>query len=236
MGDASTTFAKQIREQLISLGDPERAAQQQAYMKSEMPFAGVAMPALRKLCRETEKALPMPDQETWLHTADVIWRGAIFREERHAAIELLAIPKRQKAWLEPTSLPQLKFMIRDGAWWDFVDALAINHVGVLLRRYEHDIKPELEQWISDDDLWIRRSAILAQLKFKTETDFDFLDRAIQGSIADNNFFARKGIGWALRELSKTNPDWVIAYVERHKDVLSPLSIREGLKVVNKQGK
>ena len=126
-------------------------------------------------------------------------------------------------------------MIETGAWWDFVDALATNHVGKLLKQYEQAIKPELETWINDPDLWVRRTTILVQLKYKAETDLNFLDRAIQGSADDPDFFARKAIGWALRELSKTNPTWVINYVEKHQNNLSPLSKREGLRILKKQG-
>ena len=224
-----------IRTSLETLGDPNRAAQQQAYMKSAIPFAGVAAPELRKLVRATFSENPPQDQKQWLAVADEIWRTAIYREERHVAIELLAIPRFQKAWLDPTCLPALRHMIETGAWWDFVDALATNHVGKLLKQYEQAIKPELETWINDPDLWVRRTTILAQLKYKAETDLNFLDRAIQGSIDDPDFFARKAIGWSLRELSKTNPPWVINYVDKHQNNLSPLSKREGLRILKKQG-
>ena len=227
--------AQHIRTSLEAIGDPERAAQQQAYMKSAIPFAGVAAPELRKLVRATFSQTPPSDQANWLATADEIWRNAIYREERHASIELLAIPRFQKAWLDPSCLPQIRHMIESGAWWDFVDALATNHLGKLLRAFESEIKPELETWINDPDLWIRRSTILVQLKYKADTDLSFLDRAIQGSIDDANFFARKAIGWALRELSKTNPSWVIQYAKKYNDQLSPLSKREGLRILKKQG-
>lgn len=90
-----------IRKQLATLANPERAAQQQAYMKSTMPFAGVGAPELRKLCHETCKAHPPADQAEWLACADQLWRGAQVREERYAAINLLAFPRFQKAWLDP---------------------------------------------------------------------------------------------------------------------------------------
>ena len=227
--------AQYVRTSLEAIGDPERAAQQQAYMKSAIPFAGVAAPELRKLVRATFSQAPPSDQAHWLATADEIWRNAIYREERHASIELLAIPRFQKAWLDPSCLPQIRYMIESGAWWDFVDALATNHLGKLLRQFESETKPELETWINDPDLWIRRSSILVQLKYKADTDLNFLDRAIQGSIDDADFFARKAIGWALRELSKTNPSWVIQYAKKHSDQLSPLSKREGLRILKKQG-
>ncbi len=229
----SAQIANEIHAGLVARGEPERAKQQQAYMKSEMPFAGVTAPEVRKFCRAVYKENPPTDRTEWLTTADLIWRNARFREERHAAIELLAIPRWQKEWLHPDCLSQLHYMIQSGAWWDYVDALAINHVGPLLRDYEEEIKPILRNWITDPDLWVRRSAILAQLKFKTQTDLDFLHDAIQGSISDDNFFARKAIGWVLREYSRTDPDWVISYVKKYKDNLSGLSVREGLRLVKK---
>ena len=48
------------------------------------------------------------------------------------------------------------------------------------------------------------------------------------SVHEKEFFLRKGLGWALREYSKTDPDWVIEFVGRHPG-LSSLSRREALK-------
>ncbi len=154
---------------------------------------------------------------------------------RYAAIELLLFAKYRKKWLTPDTVPLVREMIETGPWWDFVDSLAINGMGHLLKHYPDRIMPLLKAWAHDENLWIRRTAILSQLKFKADTDEAFLFEAIEGSIADNDFFARKAIGWALREYSKTAPDAVVRYVEANRDRLSPLSKREGLKVLLKQG-
>ncbi|MEM7077303.1 MAG: DNA alkylation repair protein [Pseudomonadota bacterium] len=90
-------------------------------------------------------------------------------------------------------------------------------------------------WAVEDNLWLRRSAILAQLKYKADTDVELLCAAIEPSMGDNNFFARKAIGWALREYTRTDPDFVIAYVKHHKDALSNLSKREAWKLLIKNG-
>ena len=58
---------------------------------------------------------------------------------------------------------------------------------------------------------------------------------IEPSIARNEFFLRKGIGCALREYSKVEPETVVDYITRNAARLSPLSKREGLKVLMKKG-
>ena len=40
---------------------------------------------------------------------------------------------------------------------------------------------------------------------------------------------RKAIGWALRDHARTDPGWVLAFVEEHRAGLSGLSQREALK-------
>ena len=84
-------------------------------------------------------------------------------------------------------------------------------------------------WSTDPDFWMRRAAILAQLKAKAATDPGLLARIIETNMADPEFFIRKAIGWALREYSKTAPEWVAAFVAEHAATLSPLSRKEALR-------
>lgn len=218
-----------------TLSDSQRAAQQQAYMKSVLPFWGIAMPDLRKLCKQTFKAHPLGDKSSWLQAIRTVWDQAEHREEKHAALELLAYSPYRRQWLQPEDLPLIKYLIEDGAWWDYVDTLASNQVGYLLRQHPDLIKPQMYRWALEQDVWVRRTAILCQLKFKQDTDEALLTHAIAGSIQDSDFFARKGIGWALREYSKTQPQFVIAFVNQHSETLSGLSKREALKILLKQG-
>ena len=78
-------------------------------------------------------------------------------------------------------------------------------------------------------MWKRRSAIIAQVRRKRETDFALLTDCIEPNRADREFFIRKAIGWALRAYAWVEPEAVIAYCDAHE--LSPLSRREALKNV-----
>ena len=98
----------------------------------------------------------------------------------------------------------------------------------MLAAHPRPVKALLRDWARDDDIWKRRTAILAQLRAKRATDTKLLADVIGPSIGEPEFFLRKGIGWALREFSKTDPAWVIGYVDTHPE-LSSLSRREALK-------
>ena len=124
-------------------------------------------------------------------------------------------------------------MIVTGAWWDYVDQLAAKHMGHLLASHPGDVRPVLVSWATGEDIWRRRTAILAQLRFKADTDTGLLFSAIEASISDKEFFLRKAIGWALREYSKTAPGVVAGYVADNHHRLSALSRREALKVIER---
>ena len=126
-------------------------------------------------------------------------------------------------------------MIVSGAWWDYVDEIAINLIGELLRDHAGFMRGVLLDWTRDADLWRRRSAIIAQLKFKAGTDLELLLAAIEPAMESKEFFLRKAIGWALREHSKTNRAFVIDFVGRNAANLSGLSKREAFKVMLKRG-
>ncbi len=87
----------------------------------------------------------------------------------------------------------------------------------------------MRAWATDDDLWLRRTAVLSQLRHKADTDTDLLRYAIEANVDDTSFWLRKAIGWSLREYAKTDPAWVRAEVDRLGPRLSGLSRREALK-------
>ena len=218
-----------IRDSVIAAlrdaADPARAPQQQAYMKSDMPYFGVGVPQCRRIAGAVFKAHPLPD--AWEAAILELWRNAAHREERYAAVELLLFG-RYSSWLEPARIPLIEELVVTGAWWDYVDAIAGRGVGAMLAAHPRPMKPVLREWAKDDNIWKRRTAILAQLKSKRATDTKLLADAIRPSIGESEFFLRKGIGWALCEYSKTDPAWVLAFVEAHPE-LSDLSRREALK-------
>jgi 3-methyladenine DNA glycosylase AlkD len=210
-----------IESDLRAVADPTLAPGQQAYMRSEMPFLGVRVPDARRIARLHAKGVT--DAATLRAAALELWDAASYREERYAAMALLATrPLRG----DPHLVPIVEHMVRTGRWWDYTDEVAHRMADLL------DVRPAetagiLLDWSRDDDFWMRRVAIIAQLGRGDRLDRDLLDAVIAPNLADPEFFIRKAIGWALREFARIDPDWVRQYAATH--ALSPLSRREALK-------
>lgn len=226
---ADTGLLIGIREALTAQADPQRAEQQQRYMKSKLPYHGLPNPLVQLICRELFAVHPVPDRATWVATALTLWDEATHREEWYAAINLLR-HRPYRCWAQlPESLSLYQHLITTGAWWDVVDEVAAHLVGDLVREHHAQISPVMRAWASDADPWLRRTAIICQLRSKDDTDVDLLADAIEANLSQTGFFLRKAIGWALRDFARTDPDWVREFVRTHESSLSGLSTREALK-------
>ena len=203
-------------------------------MKSSLPFHGVSVPEVRRITRETARSFRFDDPDVWQDVILSIWRRAERREELYSAVEFLCEPPR-KEWLSPERIDLMRELIVAGAWWDIVDAIASRAMGLVLAAHTSETSIVLRDWSRDENIWQRRTAILAQLRFKTDTDQVLLTEVIEPSLGRPEFFLRKAIGWALREYSKVEPEFVLEYVSRNSERLSSLSKREGLKVLEKRG-
>jgi 3-methyladenine DNA glycosylase AlkD len=216
-----------LRAELEAAADPIRAQGMQAYMKSAIPYYGIRMPDLRVICKRVFEQHPIETCNEWQAAVLGLWRGARFREERYAAMEL-AGHRRHRDCRTPDALRMYEEMIVTGAWWDYVDEIA-HLVGDLLRSHPKKLRPVMRSWSKDRDMWKRRVSIICQLSFKEETDLDLLYSNIEPNIADREFFIRKAIGWALRQYAWTDPHEVARYVRANEARLSGLSRREALK-------
>jgi 3-methyladenine DNA glycosylase AlkD len=229
MMDPAGELFEAVREGLRAVADPAKAPQMQAYMKSAMPYYGVNTPGQRSVFRAVFAVHPLADRSTWLRAVELMWRTATYREERYAAIALTGYPAyahHQDADLVNTLYAEL---VSTGGWWDYVDEIAIRRIGPILRREPGRVEPIMRAWATDRDRWKRRAAIICQVGSKDSTERGLLAYAIDANRGDKDFFIRKGIGWALREHAKRDPEWVRSFVAERSDVLSALSVREALK-------
>jgi 3-methyladenine DNA glycosylase AlkD len=200
----------------------------QAYMKSAMPYLGVPAAALRQACKRVFAELPLPTGDAWRSATLSLWRGARFREERYAAVELTGL-RSARPFQTPDALPMYEEMIVTGAWWDYVDVIAKHRVGPLLAGHPTPMREIMLTWSRDPDMWKRRTSILCQLDFAERTDLELLYACIEPSLPSSEFFLRKAIGWALRQYAWTDPREIQRYVKKNAARLSPLSRREALK-------
>ena len=138
--------------------------------------------------------------------------------------------KAMQSYLTENDLPKLERLVVTKSWWDTVDILD-RVVGSLV--YD---KPELEkiilQWSLSDNIWLRRVAIDHQLLRKEKTNVQLMEKILQNNLNQTEFFINKSIGWALRDYSKTNPAWVETFIEKNKERMADLSIKEASKYLS----
>ena len=200
----------------------------QAYMKSAMPYHGVPAPLLREVSPEIFSDVGFDSASDWRAQVLSLWRNARFREERYAALYLSG-DKRARDFQTPGAVKMYEELIVTGAWWDYVDTVASNSLGPILRNYPAPMRRKMLAWSKCNDLWKRRSSILCQLGSKDQADLELLYTCIAPSMESREFFLQKAIGWALRQYARTDPGEIRRYIQLNQSRLSALSRREALK-------
>ena len=212
---------EELLENLKAVANSDDAVAMKAYMKNKFEFLGVKTPARRKLVKAFFKQ--QTDSDIDWNFINEAWNNP-YRELQYAALDYLEIRKKL---LTPSDLPRLKKLAQIKSWWDTIDFLD-RLVGSIIARFP-ETKEIILAWSRDEDIWLRRLAIDHQLLRKEETDTELLEKILVNNLGQTEFFINKAIGWALRDYSKTNPDWVRDFIERHQTEMAALSIREGSK-------
>ncbi|MFD1486051.1 DNA alkylation repair protein [Lacticaseibacillus baoqingensis] len=204
-------------------GDAATAQAMAKYMRNQFPFVGLKTPQ-----RKAQTKPLLQASRTW-STPDVLAAVQTLyarpqREYQYAAIELAREHVRD---YDLDNLRLLAALVTKKAWWDTVDSLR-----PLFWDYWclHPVdRPCLWGWFyGQADFWLRRVAITLQLQAKAQTDLTLLTQAIDADLTTPEFFIQKAIGWALRQYSKTDPDWVRAFITTRPQ-MTKLAVREGSK-------
>jgi 3-methyladenine DNA glycosylase AlkD len=211
-----------IESRLRAHADPARATTERAYLKSSLEHIGVNVATTRKITREVA-----PDtRHDVIALAKALWQQPV-HERRLATVELLAY---RRSRLTAADLPYTKRLIHESMTWAYVDHLAELVVGDIVERIP-DSAAELGSWATDDDFWVRRSALLALLGplRRGDGDLERFSRYADSMLDEKEFFIRKAIGWVLRDAGKKQPDWVADWLAQRPGRVPVLAVREAVK-------
>lgn len=194
-----------------------------AYMRNRFPFLGIQKPERVNLSRDFIKGMD-PTAVDWDFVCKC-WRQPE-REFQYLAVDYLS---RLKGLLTADDISKLRALAVSKSWWDTVDGLDVI-IGDLALRFP-GVKEIMLRWSTGENIWLRRIAIDHQLMYKEQTDRTLLEQIILNNLGGTEFFINKAIGWSLRQYSKTDPDWVRSFIERHRGEMAALSIREAGKYI-----
>jgi 3-methyladenine DNA glycosylase AlkD len=220
---AARTF---FRTRFLAVGRPARAKHDQAYLKSDLKFFGASVPEIRRAAADFARAHPDLTRAELRTIVDGLYGSGRY-EYRSVSIALLG---RYESLLRETDLPWLAGLVRKSDTWAHVDWLAAEIIGGVVERHPAGLK-RLPAWAKDASFWVRRTALLAQLRVLSRGagDFGLFARLAAGMLDEREFFIRKAIGWILREVSKKRPELVYGFLRDHRAEVSGLSLREGAK-------
>lgn len=217
-------YIQRITSAFQKKATPERAEQQQAYMRHQFEFLGIGAAEWYPMIKDIYKRHGMYSGKSLKEFVEGSYDQP-YRELVYAGIEMMQrkLPEQNKSFIRV-----IEKCITTNSWWDTVDWLA-KLAGMHFQHFPELQIPYATKWIQSENMWLQRSAILHQLFYKENTNEKLLFELIRQKAESKEFFIRKACGWALRQYSKTNPDAVKKFVE--KQHLSTLTRKEALRLI-----
>ncbi len=218
-------YLESIEAAFSANANGEIARKQAAYMRDQFSFFGLKSPVRKELARPFLTKPNLPPKTELDTIVRTLWQKPE-RELQYFAMELCAKYLRKS---ERADIELFQFMVVTKSWWDTVDFISSTLIGNYFKHFPDEIAPKVDAWLASENIWLQRSAILFQLKYKHRTNNELLAEVILTMLGSQEFFINKAIGWALREYSKFNPEWVANFADKAE--LSLLSRREALRLM-----
>mgnify|MGYP001290372807 FL=1 len=216
---------QRLRKKLIENSDPELARQMESYMRNKFKFYGLKTPERRKSYHDLIKLEKANKKIDWKFL-DQAWVDEHREAQYFVCDYLIALEK----YLKFEDIDHIFNYVKSKQWWDTIDSL-IKPIGNIGLRDDR-VSDLMLVWSKDDDFWVRRVAIEHQLLRKDKMNVELLNAILENNLGNSEFFINKAIGWALRDYSKTNPDWVKNFISKHHTEMASLSIKEGSKYLS----
>ena len=213
-----------IKKIFESREDKENAVAMSKYMRNMFDFYGLPTPKRKEVYNDFIKAEKKTKKIDW-EFLDKCYEDN-HREFQYLVYDYLLAMKQYVSYEDIT---KIKNYIITKSWWDTIDFLCKVIGDVELR--DSRVKELILEWSKNDNIWIKRTAIEHQLNLKDKTDYELLEKIIVNNFGTDEFFINKAIGWALREYSKTDQNCVKNFINKYKNQMSDLSIKEACKYI-----
>lgn len=215
-------------DELRALKNPEKAEQMAKYHKVEREYLGVSNPEIDVLCKKWRADC---DLTTRIEIAATLWDSNIL-EARIAAAKLLTqarIRPDQAAWDEIC-----RWVSQFDSWAIADHACSAGSKRLITDPTRLDI---VEKWTMDDNMWVRRAALVMTLPWTKQNHPSASDLAVRQRVLgwaatyvdDHEWFIQKAIGWWLRSLSRHDPAPVSAFIDEFGERMKPFAQRDAIR-------
>lgn len=220
-------FIQQLEQVFISNANIEIANWQIKYMRNQFGAFGIPSPLRKALQKPFLDKKYLPAKTTAYEMVKILWEKPE-REFQYFAMQLVSKYLKEQ---ELSDIELYQWMILQKSWWDTVDYIAPELVGKYFQKFPEMRNKVIEQWLISDNVWLQRSTLIFQLKYRDKTDATFLAQNIHKLLGSKEFFINKAIGWSLRQYARYYPQWVLEFVESTPE-LSGLSRREAIRRIS----
>lgn len=218
-------YIEALEVELLNRKNNENALKQKAYMRGQFEYYGLTTSERR----EVQKPFLVKDHLPSLEHRDIIIKKLWLKDQREYQLFSQELMHKYIKQLREEDIELLEFMVTHKSWWDTVDFIAYKLMGAYFMLFPEKREVYTTQWLNSGNIWLQRSALLFQLKYKKEMDTALLSHIIKALLGSKEFFVNKAIGWVLRDYSRVNPEWVKDFVEQTE--LSALSRKEALRLM-----
>lgn len=222
----TNNFIKTLESEFERQADLKIATEQKAYLRNQFLFYGLKTIVRRTIQKPFLSKTYLPPKKNLEGLVKVLWNKPQ-REYHYFAQELTRKFIKQ---LEEKDIILFEFMVTHNSWWDTVDFIAPKLIGAYFKTFPEQRDPYIKKWLDSNNIWLQRTCIIFQLLEKEKTDYEFLAYIVRSLLGSKEFFINKAIGWALRDYSRTNANWVEDFANNTD--LHPLSRREALRLIN----
>ena len=176
------------------------------YLKDKFDFYGIKAVPRREISNQVINQLGLPKKDKLFKIIKELWNQPQ-REYHHFAMELC--DKYEKN-IDKNFIEYYEFMLTHKSWWDTVDFISIKLVGNFLKLFPEETKFISNRYVTSNNIWLNRTSILFQLKYKDETNLKILYYNILKLKDSKDFFIQKQILYSnvSNQVPRTQPEQV----------------------------
>ncbi len=218
-------FIQTLEAEFQKNANTKIALEQKAYLRNQFECYGIKTTQRREIQKPFFAREHLPPKTEIEKIVKTLW----MKPEREYQYFSQELTQKYVKQFTKQDIKLLEFMVTHKSWWDTIDFIATKLIGEYFKMYPRQRDTYIKKWLESNNIWLQRSSLLFQLKYKKNLDTEFLSYVIKSLLGSKEFFINKAIGWVLREYSRTDPEWVVEFVNITE--LSTLSKKEALRLI-----